>query len=186
MRHFIPVTGLSAEELADVFINRIYCLHSDRGSQFISEFWNHLSERLGVRLKHSSAFHPETDGQTERVNSGIEQYLRAFMNFHQSEWVQWLSLAEFAANNVISETTGVSPFFANYGFNPRLGVEPSKPLPPNLNHAQKRQFYRANVIADRFERIITQLKALAQQSVARYEEYANESRGRCPTLSRRG
>jgi hypothetical protein len=183
MRHFIPVTGLSAEELADVFINRIYCLHglpdnivSDRGTQFISEFWHHLSERLGVKLKHSSAFHPETDGQTERVNSGIEQYLRAFMNFHQNDWVQWLPLAEFAANNVISETTGVSPFFANYGFNPRLGVEPSKPCPPNLNHAQKRQFYRVNVIADRFERIITQLKALAQQSVARYEEYANESR----------
>jgi hypothetical protein len=76
------------------------------------------------------------DGQTERVNSGIEQYLRAFMNFHQNDWVQWLPLAEFAANNVISETTGVSPFFANYGFNPRLGVEPSKPCPPNLNHAQ--------------------------------------------------
>jgi hypothetical protein len=109
------------------------------------------------------------------VNSGVEQYLRAFMNFHQNDWVQWLPLAEFAANNVISETTGVSPFFANYGFNPRLGVEPSKPCPPN-----QRQFYRANVIVDRFERIIAQLKALAQQSVDRYEEYANESREDAP------
>jgi hypothetical protein len=187
MRHFIPVTGLSAEELSDAFISRIYCLHgapdnivSDRGSQFISEFWHQLSERLGVKLKHSSAFHPETDGQTERINSGVEQYLRAFMNFHQNDWVQWLPLAEFAANNVISETTGVSPFFANYGFNPRIGTEPSKPCPPNLNHAQKRQFFRANTVADRFERIITQLKALAQQSIARYEEYANESREDAP------
>lgn len=187
MRHFIPVTGLSAEELADVFVRRIYCLHgtpdnviSDRGTQFVSEFWHHLSERLGVRLKHSSSFHPETDGQTERVNSEVEQYLRAFMNFHQDNWVQWLPLAEFAANNVISETTGVSPFFANYGFNPRLGTEPTKPCPPNLSQAQKRQFYRANVVADRFERIITQLKALARQSAARYEEYANESREDAP------
>jgi RNase H-like domain found in reverse transcriptase/Reverse transcriptase (RNA-dependent DNA polymerase)/Integrase zinc binding domain len=187
MRHFIPVTGLSAEELADIFINRIYCLHgapdniiSDRGTQFVSEFWHHLSERLGVRLRHSSSFHPETDGQTERVNSGVEQYLRAFMNFHQDDWVQWLPLAEFAANNVTSETTGVSPFFANYGFNPRLGTEPTKPCPPNLSQTRKRQFYRANVVTDRFERIITQLKALAQQSAARYEKYANELREDAP------
>jgi hypothetical protein len=102
------------------------------------------------------------------------------MNFHQDDWVQWLPLAEFAANNVTSETTGVSPFFANYGFNPRLGTEPTKPCPPNLSQTQKRQFYRANVVADRFERIITQLKALAQQSAARYEEYANVSREDAP------
>jgi hypothetical protein len=73
----------------------------------------------------------------------------------------------------VSETTGVSPFFTNYGFNPRLGTEPSKPYPPNLSYAQKRQFYKANAVADRFKRIITQLKALAQQSVSKYEDYAN-------------
>jgi hypothetical protein len=83
------------------------------------------------------------------------------MNYHQDDWVDWLPLAEFAANNVASETTGVSPFFTNYGFNPRLGVKPSEPCPPNLTPAQKTQFYKANVIADRFDRIITQLKALA-------------------------
>ncbi|KAI1663257.1 reverse transcriptase [Pyrenophora tritici-repentis] len=167
MRHLIPVTSLNADELADTFVSRVYCLHgcpdnivSDRGTQFVSEFWTQLSQRLGVTLKHSSSFHPETNSQTERVNSSIEAYLRAFMNFHQDDWVQWLPLAEFAMNNVISETTGVSPFFANYGYNPQLGIEPSKPAPPNLSMAQKQQFYRANAVADRFERIITQLKAL--------------------------
>ena len=183
MRHFIPTVGLSAEELATAFINRVYALHgapdnivSDRGTQFVSEFWRHLSERLGVALKHSSAFHPETDGQTERLNAGVEQYLRAFMNFLQDNWVDWLPLAEFAANNVASETTGVSPFFANYGFHPRLGTEPSAPCPPSLSATQKREFYKANAVADRFERILTQLKALARQSAARYEEAANENR----------
>ena len=83
MRHFIPVADLNVETLADAFVQRVYCLHgtpdnivSDRGSQFISEFWRHLSDRLGISLRHSSAFHPETDGQTERANAGVEQYLR--------------------------------------------------------------------------------------------------------------
>jgi hypothetical protein len=190
MRHFIPVTSLSAEELTTAFISRIYALHgtpdnivSDRGTQFVSEFWRHLSERLGIRLKHSSAFHPETDGQTERVNAGVEQYLRAFMNFHQDDWVDWLPLAEFASNNVVSETTGASPFFANYGFHPKLGTEPTEPCPPNLSAIQKRQFYKANVVAERFERIVTQLKALAQQAAQRYEENANMSRADAPRYS---
>jgi transposase InsO family protein len=187
MRHLIPVTSLNAEELADAFVSRVYCLHgcpdnivSDRGSQFVSEFWTQLSKRLGVTLKHSSSFHPESDGQTERINSAVEAYLRAFMNFHQDDWVQWLPLAEFAMNNVVSDTTGTSPFYANYGFHPQLGIEPSKPPSGNLSIAQKQQFYRANAVADRFERILTQLKALAQQSIDKYEHYANVHREDAP------
>jgi transposase InsO family protein len=72
MRHFIPVSNLDADTLSSAFIHQVYALHStpdnivsDRGSQFVSEFWRHLSERLGITLKHSSAFHPQTDGQTE-------------------------------------------------------------------------------------------------------------------------
>jgi transposase InsO family protein len=88
----MPVTNLDAETLADAFVHRVYCLHgtpdniiSDRGSQFVSEFWRHLSDRLGIILKHSSAFHPQTDGQTERTNTGVEQYLRQFINFQQDD-----------------------------------------------------------------------------------------------------
>jgi hypothetical protein len=190
MRHIIPVSKIDTSELVDVFISRVYSLHgcpdnivSDRGTQFVSQFWNQLSTRLGVTLKHSSSFHPETDGQTERVNSSVEAYLRAFMNFHQDDWVQWLPLAEFAMNNVVSETTGTSPFFANYGFHPKLGIEPSQPAPPNLSVTQKREFFRANNIADRFNRIITQLKAAAKQSIERYEHYANENREDAPRFT---
>jgi hypothetical protein len=190
MRHFIPVTSLSAEELADAFVHRVYCLHgtpdnivSDRGTQFVAEFWKQLAQRLGVTLRHSSAFHPQTDGQTERINASIEQYLRQFMNFHQDDWVDWLPLAEFATNNVVSETTGVSPFFANYGFHPRLGTEPTAPCPPNLSPAQKTQFYKANAVADRFDRILTQLTALAKQAAQRYENNANQSRQDAPRFN---
>jgi len=182
MRHFIPTVTLEAEELAEAFIGRIYSLHgcpdtivSDRGSQFISRFWRCLSDRLSIALNHSSAYHPQTDGQTEIVNAAMEQYLRAFCAFQQDDWVDWLPLAEFAANNQVSETTGVSPFYANYGFHPRIGVEPSKPC-PTITAAQRREFFNATALADRFERILTRLRALARSSQERYERNANASR----------
>lgn len=187
MRHFIATETLSAEELADAFVSRIYSLHgcpetiiSDRGSNFISEFWRQLSSRLGIILNPSSAYHPETDGQTERLNAVLEQYLRAYMNFAQDDWVDWLPLAEFASNNVTSETTGYTPFFANYGFNPRFGFEPRPPCSPDKTAQQKKEFMKAHSIADRFERIMTQLRALAAESVARYEENANDNRTDAP------
>jgi hypothetical protein len=187
MRHFIATESLKAEELADLFISRVYSLHgapqtivSDRGTQFISEFWRELSSRLSITLHPSSAFHPETDGQTERINAILEQYLRAFMNFSQNDWVDWLPLAEFASNNATSETTGVSPFYANYGFHPRLGFEARPPCSPDKTPQQKREFMKAHNIADRFDRILTQLKALAAAANVRYEGNANTHRTDAP------
>jgi transposase InsO family protein len=82
MRHFIPTKGLTAAELANAFVRRVYSLHdapktiiSDRGTQFISEFWTKLSSRLFIVLKHSFAYHPETNGQIEKINAILEQYL---------------------------------------------------------------------------------------------------------------
>ncbi|KAI1003905.1 hypothetical protein K3495_g4305 [Podosphaera aphanis] len=187
MRHFILVTSLDAKALADAFVGRVYCLHgtpenvvSDRGSQFVSQFWRELGSRLGVTLKPSSAFHPETEGQIERVYSSVEQYLRALISYHQDDWVEWLPLAEFAGNNVISKTTGVSPFFANYGYHPKLGVEPRQSCPPSFSGQQKNEFYRASAVADRFSRILPQLKALARESQQRYEDNATASRSDSP------
>jgi len=183
MRHFIPVTGLSVEELVDCFVTRVYVLHgapddvvSDRGSQFVSAFWRRLSERLNTKLSPSSAYHPETDGQSEIVNAQISRYLRAFTNFSQDDWVDWLPFAEFAQNNLVNETTGVSPFFANYGYNPRLGIEPQKPAPPTLSSHELKEYMRADTLADRFERILSHLQALSRQSQARYEENVAQSR----------
>ena len=171
MRHFIATEGLGAEELAERFIERVYSLHglpetivSDRGTQFVSTLWRALSARLAVTLKPSSAFHPQTNGQTERINAELEQYLRLFVDWAQDDWVDWLPLAEFAGNNTTSETTGVSPFFANYGFHPRMGVEPSQPLPPQISEAQKREFFRASEIAARFKAVIDKVAALARQA----------------------
>src|SRR4029077_11395198 len=117
MRHFIPVTGVTTEELVDVFHDAVYTLHaapdnviSDRGSQFVSGFWRRLSERLKTVLRPSSAFHPETDGQTEIVNAAVNKDLHGFVSFTQDDWLDWLPLAEFAMNNQVNDTTGISPF----------------------------------------------------------------------------
>jgi hypothetical protein len=66
----------------------------------------------------STAFHPQTDGQTERMNAGMELYLRVFVNRQQDDWVQWLRLSEFAANNGMSQSTKRTPFFAIQGTDP--------------------------------------------------------------------
>ena len=145
MRHFIPVTSLDTEELVDVFVHTVYKLHgaldtiiSDRGTAFVSDFWHRLNQHLKVALSPSSAWHPETDGQTEIVNAAMNKYLRAYVSFTQDDWVDWLPLAEFATNNQVNETTGISPFFANYGYNPCLGIEPAGPCPSALSpHAKK-------------------------------------------------
>jgi hypothetical protein len=68
----------------------------------------------------STAFHPQTDGQTEQMNAGMEQYLRVLVNHQQDEWVQWLPLAEFAANNGMSESTKCTPFFSVQGVDPQM------------------------------------------------------------------
>ena len=75
-------------------------------------------DQLGTKHKLSTSFHPQTDGQTERTNQTLEQYLRAYVNYRQDNWVQLLPLAQFAFNNSKC-VTGISPFYANYGFHPR-------------------------------------------------------------------
>jgi hypothetical protein len=79
------------------------------------------------------AFYPQTDGQTEQMNVVMEQYLWAHVNYLQDDWAEWLPLAEFAANNQASETTGSSPFFADKGFNPHCQFDLSLAAANNIN-----------------------------------------------------
>ena len=87
--------------------------------------------QLGIQLKLSTTFHPQTNGQTEHVNQCIEQYLCNFCSYQQDDWVDWIRLAEFQYNNLIHEATHVTPFYANYGFHPTFSVTPlRKSIPP--------------------------------------------------------
>ncbi|KAK9416117.1 putative Reverse transcriptase [Seiridium unicorne] len=183
MRHFIPVPDGSAVTLADAFVTGVYRLHgtpatiiSDRGTQFVSTFWKELSRRLGVTLQASTTAHPETDGQTEIVNAGMEQYLRAYCTFFQDDWVDWLPLAEFATNNQTSESTGFSPFFANYGWNPTMGSEPVRPSDAPKTALQQQEFHNATTVADRMDRILTVVKAFLADTQERQSHFANAHR----------
>ena len=140
MRHLIPCRDTcTAEELADLYLKNITRQHglpktiiSDRVTQFVARFWKTICESWGVTLKLSTAYNPETDGQTERLKAVMEQSLRSHVNYLQEIWAKWLHLSKFAANNLASETTGILPFFANYGFNPRWQDSPiAQQEPPN-------------------------------------------------------
>ena len=96
---------------------------ADRGPQFASRFGKALCKRLRIEPRLSTGFHPQTDGQTERFNATMEEYLRLYVNHHQDDWFDWLSVCEFAANNAVSDTTQVSPFGANLGRDPRMSFD---------------------------------------------------------------
>lgn len=85
----------------------------------MSKFWQNLFATIDVKPKLTSSFHPQANGQTERTNQSLEQYLRHFVNHEQDNWSELLTFAEFAFNNSVSAATSTTPFFANFGFHPR-------------------------------------------------------------------
>jgi len=89
-----------------------------------------------MKLHFTSGYYPEGDGQTERANQTLEQYLRMYCNYQQDNWSDLLPLAKFAYNNTPSATTGVSPFFENKGYHPNLAVHPEH----DLSSAQAREY----------------------------------------------
>ena len=97
---------------------------SDRGSEFVSAFFCSLRKVLDMKLHFTSGYHPEGDGQTERTNQTLEQYLRVYCNYQQNNWSELLLLAEFAYNNAPSTTTGLTLFYANKGYHPSITVHP--------------------------------------------------------------
>ena len=123
MSHLVPCTKTTtAPEFANMFLDYIIRLHgipdsivSDHGSIFTSQFWTALSKSLNLAKRLSTAFHPQTDGQTEGTNQTVEQYLRIYCNYHQDNldnWSELLSLAEFSYNNTQHASIGCSPFYA--------------------------------------------------------------------------
>ena len=137
MKHLIPYhTTDNADKLAMLFIIYVWKLHglpesiiSDRGSLFKSEFWKRLCKRLNIHSLLSTTFHPETDDQTEIINATLKTVFRCYVNYHQDNWSEWLSLAEFALNNQKSESTKMSPFFANLVSHLRMGFESLSKIP---------------------------------------------------------
>ncbi|WVZ52225.1 hypothetical protein U9M48_003307 [Paspalum notatum var. saurae] len=154
--HFIPVkTTYRTKQYAELYISRIVSLHgvpltitSDRGSLFVSRFWEQLQTTLGTKLIWSSAYHPQTSGQVERVNQILEDMLRACALTYSTKWDECLPLAEFAYNNNYQKSLEMAPFEALYEprervtFGPDLvtqAEEQVKFIHDNLKRAQSRQ-----------------------------------------------
>ena len=93
----------------------------DRGPQFAAELMKELNRILGIKTKLSTTFHPQIDGQTERMNQELEQYLWFFIEHRQKDWPEWMVAAEFTINNKVHTATKVSPFMANYRREMRMG-----------------------------------------------------------------
>jgi hypothetical protein len=108
---------------------------SDRGSTFVSNFTRALNALLGITENFSTTRRPQTNGQTECSKQEIKQYLRIFCNQRQSDWAEWLSCMEFALNNKVNASTGYSPFFLNYGRDPRRPLLPVRRPPTNVPKA---------------------------------------------------
>jgi len=174
MVHFIPTTEKkSAEELARLFRDNVWKLHglpesiiSDRGPQFVAGLMKELNEMLGIRSKLLTAFHPQTDGQTERVNQELEQYLRMFIDHRQEQWPEWLETVEFAYNNKAHSSTKTSPFKANYGQDPRMGFEGRK----------KGKYVGAKKFVEKMREIQEETKAVLGKAQADIKKYADKKR----------
>ena len=133
---------------------------SDRRPQFAAEMTRELNSMLKIKMKLSTVFHSQTDGQTERMNQELEQYLRFFIDHRQKNWPKWLASAEFAINNKIHLTTKVSPFIANYGRELEIGI----------NLRRKRKVEKVIEFVERMRRVQEEVEAAlkrAQEEIKR-------------------
>ena len=169
---FIPTYDTcTSHDLAKLFIIHVFSKHgvpshvtSDRGSEFVSNFFRSLGIALNMKLHFTSGYHPEGDGQTERVNQTLEQYIRVYCNYQQDNWSELLPLAEFAYNNAPNATTGVSPFFANKGYHPNISIHPERDL--------------ASARAQEFVTDLDELHTTLRESIAQAQVYYQKSADR--------
>jgi len=129
---------IDSPELARMFFQHVLCkrgvpdnIVTNCRKEFTSRFWNQVCSHLGINQRLSTAFHPQTDGQTERQNQTMEQYLQAFSNYKEDNWVELVPLAEFTYNNSVHHSTRMTPFWANYHYHPPMRFKPPK-APSNL------------------------------------------------------
>jgi hypothetical protein len=173
----------TAAEFADLFVQHVFRSHglpaqivSDRDPRFVSKFWRALMERLGVSQALSSAFHPQTDGNTERVNRVLEDMLRHFVDPTQADWDALLPLVEFAINDSYHESVRSTPFVLNYGKRPRLPMDlilrgeesPDVESTPTNDSADN--------IAARIQSVVSEAKQCLDAAQQRQKAYADQFR----------
>jgi len=122
-----------------------------------------LNNLLGIQTKLSTVYHPQTDGQTKRINQELEQYLRVFIDHRQEQWPDWLEIAEFAYNNKIYTATKISPFKVNYGQDPRMAFEGRR----------KGKYEAVGKFVERMKKIQEEAKAVLEKAQKEMKKFAN-------------
>jgi len=175
----IPVRDtITARELAPLFLLHVVrhvgvpdTIVSDRGPQFISDFWNEFCKRIGTKLKLSTANHPQTDGQTEIVNQYFDQRLRPYINYYQDDWDDWIPMIDYQQASLWHETTGQSPFLTEKGFDVRTSFDWESPVTASTPKEKlNRQEAKALV-----ERIHESWEAAREQMTRSQERYAKQA-----------
>ena len=139
----------------------------DREVQFVAGMMKELNNLLGIQTKLLTAYHPQTDGQTERINQELEQYLRVFIDHRQEQWLDWLGMAEFAYNNKIHAATKTLLFKTNYGQDPRMGFEGRR----------KGKYEAAGKFVERMKKIQEEAKAALGKAQEEMKKFANRKCG---------
>jgi hypothetical protein len=175
---------IDAQELARIYIIHVHKYYgpattivSDRGPQFVSAFWDEFNRILGTKIKLSTAFHPQTDGQTENANQYIDQRLRPFVNHYQDNWSDLIHIVDFAAAALPHDSTGLSSFMAEMGYEPRTSFDWERPadlidVTDTIRKARADAVSRVKGIHNAWEWCRTNIKA-AQE---RQQEQANRHR----------
>ncbi|MBW0463352.1 hypothetical protein O181_003067 [Austropuccinia psidii MF-1] len=165
MCHDSPLAGHPGQEKTLKLIKRdFYCITSDRGSLFFSSFWTQLCQQLKISRDLSTAFNPETDGQTERVNQILEQYIHIYVSYHQDCWYTCLPLVEFAYNNAEHSSTKQSPFFTIYGRNPSFdSIHISQDSP-------------AGKLSTKLQSVQKVVKEELESAIRRFKKYSDRNR----------
>ncbi|MBW0549063.1 hypothetical protein O181_088778 [Austropuccinia psidii MF-1] len=179
MAFFIPtMSSITSLYLAHLFIKNIFSKHglpssivSDRGPLFVSSFWTNLCQQLKISRDLSTAYHPETDGQIERLNQILEQYLWMYVSYHQDDWNTWLPLAEFAYNNSDHSSTKQSPFFTVYGRDPQFdSVHITQDTP-------------AGKLSTKIQSVQQDVKRELEVAINRFKRYSDKSRASPPVFN---
>jgi len=183
LAHFIPCSRtISAPQFADLFLSSVVRLHgfpleivSDRDPLFTSHFWKRLLTLCHIQPSMSTAFHPQTDGQTERLNQTLEQFLRIFVDFQQTTWPSLLPHAEFSYNNSVHASTGHTPFYLTYGFHP--AAFPSILPDPRLPEAPAADSHLTTL-----QRLHATLPAILRDAQRTQARYFDSRRAPLPTF----
>jgi transposase InsO family protein/predicted aspartyl protease len=187
----VGLKDITTESVAMAYINYVVGYHwlpdyitSDRGPQFVSHLWSKLCELMDIERRLSSGYHPETDGSTERMNATVQAYLRAFCDWNQTNWKSNLGMAKIAITARQAQSTRMSPFFMQHGYEVdpvQIAVKHGPENRPQVRRVQE-DYKKAERIVERLRQSIQLAQATMGEAQQEQELQANKRRKQAPQL----